>query len=297
MRTRLSRLRIRDLTVFVVVSTVTAIAVLIGTSEVCGCGLQRASSADDEQPAAEPLTLMLSTPAVCESEPAQGYSGSALRQDEEGNWTKRVDVFLGWFGVGEVDVGWSFAGGTAPYTLTIDGESRDGAGSYESQTGTASVSCAQSFDETFINNFGERGYRGEPRVDSGIKTIQATVTDAVGQTAIASVEVYVVLSQGSSGDRLEGGKTYRVFGELLTIPTGIDLMISGIESGFGGGEAYILEVVGQPARILLNWGTNREVVRVLPPSGASDDALDIGAKFDELVASAGREPVLTGGTP
>ena len=128
----------------------------------------------------------------------------------------------------ETPVTWSVSGGAAPYTLQIDGEGRDAAGAYAGATGTASVSCAlRSSGVFFPHPLDEehRRYRTEPEVDSGLKAIRAVVTDGSGATAEASVEVYVILELGGSGSILERGKTYRVFGLLLTAPESYDVEV------------------------------------------------------------------------
>ena len=177
----------------------------------------------------EPLALTLSAPTICETLPAQEYAGGRVYQDEEGNWhVERTSS--GWTGVNEVRVAWTASGGAAPYTLQIDGEPRDVAGAYAGANGTASVSCAlRSSGVFFPHPLDEehRRYRTGPEVDSGLKTIRATVTDGSGATAEASIAVYVILSVGSSGDILQSGETYRVLGTLLTVPEGVDHLILG----------------------------------------------------------------------
>ena len=167
----------------------------------------------------------MSAPTICETLPAQEYAGGRVYQDEEGNWhVERTSS--GWTGVNEVRVAWTASGGAAPYTLQIDGEPRDVAGAYAGANGTASVSCAlRSSGVFFPHPLDEehRRYRTEPEVDSGLKTIRAVVTDGSGATAEASVEVYVILELGGSGSILERGKTYRVFGLLLTVPESYDV--------------------------------------------------------------------------
>lgn len=292
----------RDLPLVAVVGIVTALAVVYGGDDLCACGPLAAPStgAGDQTPATEVLTLALSAPAICETGPAQGYSGSALRQDEDGNWTKRVEVFIGWFEVGEVQVSWEVSGGTAPYTLTIDGEARDARQSYEGERGTASVSCAHSFDETFIDSQ-ERGYREEPTIDSGSKLVRATVTDANGSTFTASVQVYVIMSVEHGGTIMQGGNTYRVFGRLMTIPEGIDMRIDGIVKGDGGQSGFGLTVEDQPrAGLVLSMSSFAELKRDVPASdapGADGRPINLGDKFDELVASAGRLPVVPKDSP
>ena len=192
---------------------------------------------------------------------------------------------------------------TAPYTLQIDGETRDAAGTYAGATGAASVSCAQRSSGAFFEHLEEehRRYRTEPEVDSGLKTIRARVTDGVGATAEASISVYVVLAVGSSGDILQSGQTYRVFGTLLTVPEGIDhLGIGGMAESEGGFATIGLGIAGGAAGdgwVSLRVGDLLEVGRSTraPGSeggsavrGAGETALD--ARIDELVESVGQLP-------
>ena len=266
---------------FAIATAIAAIAVVF-----CGGGLGESEPIVGQM---EPLTLTLSAPQICETTPARGYADSVLRQDAEGNWTKRVSVFAGWFGVAEVDVAWTVSGGAAPYRLRIDGEKRDPDHEYVGATGIASVSCAMTSGAAAFIDISDRGYKAQPEVDSGVKTIVATVTDATGATAEASVDVHVILELGSSGDILQGGKTYRVFRRWLTVPEGIDLEIGDYEAGDGGTTSYELHVVGRSAEIWLDPYLHQEVFRLVPPGEE-----EIHAKFDELVASVGRLPSIVG---
>ena len=274
---------------FAIATAIAALAVVF-----CGGGLGGSEPIVGQT---EPLTLTLSAPQICETTPASGASASRLRQNAEGEWTERYDVFLGWFRVAEVDVAWTVSGGAGPYQLTIDGEKRDPAHEYVGATGTASVSCAMtSGAETFID-ISERGYKEQPEVDSGVKTIVATVTDATGATAEASVDVYVILAVQGSGSFMAGGKTYRVHGHLLTVPEGIDVEIDGyIASDGGGGVIFELDVVNHDAEVFVEIFPSE-----LRPAGRdirvtdTDTALDLHAKIDELVQSIGR--LLTTPTP
>ena len=281
------------------VATVIAVAVVV----FCGGGLGGSEPVGGQT---EPLTLALSAPQLCETKPARGYADSVLRQDADGNWTKRVSVFAGWFGIAEVDVSWAVSGGTETYRITIDGETRDPAHDYVGASGTASVSCAMTSGAEAFIDIAERGYKEQPEVDSGVKTIAATVTDATGATAEASVDVYVILELGSAGDRLEAGKTYRLFGEIISVPTGIELEIGAlVASDFGedeGGESVSLHVVGGSASIHLNTHDLSEAGRHIrdgdvllydrhDPTGRWSG---LHAKLDELVASVGRAPSITG---
>ena len=250
----------------------------------------------------EPLTLALSAPQICETTPS--VKGVGGRIDAHG----RSEIYtIGWRLPGEVEVAWAVNGGSGPYTLTIDGETRDGLGAFEGAKGTGWVSCALAHSEAFFQDpdgyvatnvaDAPRYFHEEPEVDSGVKTIAATVTDATGATAEASVDVYVILELGSGGDRLEAGKTYRVFGGLVTVPQGIDLEILGGIDADGGETLYMLGIVGSSAHIMLTENTpHREVFRHVP-SGGSGGGLDLHAKFDELVASVGRLPVVKATTP
>ena len=270
---------------FAIATAIAAVAVVF-----CGGGL---GSSEPIVGQTEPLTLTLSAPQICETKPAQGYADSVLRQDAEGNWTKRVSVFAGWFGVAEVDVAWTVSGGAAPYRLRIDGERRDPAHEYVGATGIASVSCAMTSGAAAFIDISERGYKAQPEVDSGVKTIPATVTDATGATAEASVDVYVILELGSTGDILRGGKTYSVFDGLLTVPEEIDLEIGGVEDAIGGASSFGLHVVGSSAHIALDLDFPVEVNRYVPDTphvGLSGREIDLHAKFNQLVASLGRLP-------
>ena len=245
------------------------------------------------------LMLTLSAPPTCETLPA----AEALRgeYDENGELVARA---FGWVNPGDLSVGWSVSGGTAPYRLTIDGQTRDGwhGKPFAAPSGTAVVSCGRTLDEAVFVDEDDFGgvllIDGEPRVwrhhlkkpdvDSGPKTVRATVTDAAGATAEASVDVYVILELGSTGDLLEGGKTYRLDGNLITVPEGIDLEVGGLS-----GASLSLHVVGTRSRIALNqyyFGeVNRWVVDA-PHHSPSGEKIDLHAKFDELIASIGRLP-------
>ncbi|MCY3568475.1 MAG: hypothetical protein OXH38_07580, partial [Chloroflexi bacterium] len=137
-------------------------------------------------------------------------------------------------------------------------------------------------------------YLNEPEVDSGWKTIRATVTDSEGNTAEASVDVYVILELCCDWQVLEGGKTYRLFDGLLTIPEGIDFVIDGFLQGGDGESSVGLRVRDHPQNwLFLSEPGLREVGRRIPSTGvggASESEIDFEAKFDELVASIGQLP-------
>lgn len=248
MRSLMQRLRAVDpkrAALFLAVAALAAVAMYFGGREAgVGRPTEAGTTVAQEQPAepapqnsgeepngesdAEPLTLTLKAPTICEVKPADRYLlGIAGPIDENGENEESYE-FGDWFGVANVLVRWQASGGTPPYTLVIDGEPRDAHGEYVGEAGGALVSCALEIGETYFDDrWGEleRWHRTEPAVDSGLKAIHATVTDSSGATASASIEVHAVLETGGGLTVLEAGKTYRVEGRLMTVPEGIDITI------------------------------------------------------------------------
>jgi len=267
-----------------------------------------------------PLTLTLSAPEICETKRAQGFARQGCSLDDDGVLRPNGPF---WASVGEVPVRWQVSGGTGPYTLIIDNEARDGRGPYEGATGRASVSCAPVPGDVFYNDYDqERWYRADPEVDSGPKTIRASVTDANGSVAQASIEVYIVLQLEGSGEtrtgewrnhRLNAGKTYRFNGHLYTVPDDMTLVAGG-----GSESIWSLRVEGADALLHVKAGNGEEVNRRLgslvvwpgqdPYSGnhthyiGSDDPelsllldteeLLINELLDEVIASLGEPPAV-----
>ena len=234
---------------------------------------------DSEEPArsqatASDLSLTLSAPDICETD----YG------------------FQGW-GLGETPVTWKVTDGKGPYTLEIDGETRDGSGPYIGPTGTASVSCALQTGEVHYEHRSKQPYRdlrGAYVIDSGLKTIRAVVTDAEGKTGEATVAVYVILSTGRHEHLLRRGQTYRVFGKLLlTIPPDVDFRIG--ETSSDGTFSLTVNGSDYSAVIWLDEDTFIEIRRFLPESGelaigvAAEDT-DLDETFDKLVDSFGQHP-------
>ncbi len=224
MRARLSRLRVRDVALFVAVAAVVAVVGVLLAREA-GVGGREAIAEG------ETLTLTLSALEICETERARNLVSSLLRTNEEGVRVREW-VSQGWRVFAETPVTWRVSGGTAPYTLVIDSESRDADGDYLGAVGKAMVSCAAPSVGTYFEAVSRqegmtRLYREDPEVDSGVKTIRAVVTDANGRTAEASVDVYVILDLGSTGDILRRGQTYRVRGHLMTAPRDYDVRVGG----------------------------------------------------------------------
>ena len=218
MRATLSRIRLRDLALFVVVSGVVAVAAVFAARED-GVGGGAAVAE------VEPLTLTLTTQTqICETERARQRGSSQLRTNEHGVRV-RESVTIGWFSETELPVRWHVRGGMAPNTLVIDGESRDVRHHCAGPLGTAKVGCADTSGGTFFEERSVvlgvlRFYREDPEIDSGLKTIRAVVTDADGAIDEAAVEVYVILVDPVVMTR---GETYRVFGHLITAPATHDL--------------------------------------------------------------------------
>ena len=71
----------------------------------------------------------------------------------------RYHVYLGIMDVAEVPVRWQIQGGTPPYQLEIDGETRDAQHAYEGASCTASVSCALRLGEVTYNKSTPRSFR------------------------------------------------------------------------------------------------------------------------------------------
>ncbi len=206
------RLQPRKAAEFAVIATLAAAITLL---TVWGLGLWDPTEADDQPP----LTLSLSPPAMCETETARSLVEVEADGDDPTQPNKIVDRWWGW--VDEVEVGWIITGGEAPYTLTLDDETFTAAA-----IGAAEVSCALRTGPTERDEMtGERRYEEKPLVDSGVKTIAAEVVDAQGNRVSATATMDVVLDTYGSRDIdvLEGGKTYRVLGILMTIPAGINI--------------------------------------------------------------------------
>ncbi len=269
-----------------------------------------------------PFSIELSAPPICDVEQSEQWYGVVRSTDANGN-----DVYdnqLGnWFDPGEVEVVWTITGGTSPYTIAIDGETRDGDGTYEGATGTASASCALKRGEPSYweyDYFGftdpqpyARTYLTEPTVDSGYKLITASVTDADGLTAEAAIEVYAVFNGWPDDEILRAGKTYRIPGHridiLVTAPHGLDIELGGYTHNDCDGPCDCTETVTFVARqhdvtgILWMCAEDRRPLSreywrqiegftrsVRVEVNASDPQHTLDALFDDFVASVGIRP-------
>ena len=238
-------------------------------------------AACDSETDSTPLTLTLSAPQICE--------------------TAQPGGFREWWGVAEVPVTWTVAGGEAPYTLTIDGESEDAAAAYAGASGEASVSCALESGKTYIHVAGDtrsRRYRSQPVVDSALKTIHAQVTDSEGRTAGAAVGVYVVLSLVGTSQLLRSGQTYRLHDVLLTVPDGIYLAVDNLEDFVGSAQFVALIVLRDEYGSLADDSTwagfiffEKRAETLIELNRHVDP--ELADKLDELVASIGQPPAAT----
>ena len=253
-----------------------------------------------------PLTLTLTAASqICETEQAIEYGGARQWEDEEGNW--QIERYSdGWDNVSETPVTWAVSGGTPPYTLTIDGETRDEKQTYAGASGTASVSCALEFGETFIHdNEQRRNYRTQPEVDSGLKTIRAVATDSAGAMADASVDVYVILKLPGSDSILKRGKTYRVFGHLITAPADYDVRVGSVTEPNCSeappeepcGPEFRLTLIKANAYLSLFMDNGAEGIRRYPGGGVSGADAALESALDALVDSVGRLPPVESAAP
>ena len=284
-----------------------AVAALAATACFGGreAGVGGSTAASGEGGTPEPLTLSLTVASqICETTPAQEYAGGVSYQDSEGNWVIERHS-TGWDDVSETPVTWAVSGGTPPYTLMIDGETRDEEQTYAGASGTASVSCALRFGETFIYDEDGRRYRTEPEVDSGLKAIRATVTDSAGATADASVNVHVILKLPGSDSILERGKTYRVFGHLITAPADYDVRVGSVTEPDCSeappeepcGPEFWLYLVGTNAYLSLFMDNGAEGIRRYPGGDVSGADAELESALDALVDSVNRIPTVESTAP
>ncbi len=314
MKAKLSRIRLRDVALFGVVAGVVAVVVVIagreaGIGERAGAGVEaepaqpQPQAQEDRQEQAEPtepLTLTLNARRICETEPGSGGAGLTAIVDDDGEIQSYESEFLGWWGVAEIPVNWQITGGTAPFQLEIDGERRDASGTYQGESGTASVSCATTtLDRVwdYADDDG-RGFAADPEVDSGPKTVRAVVTDANGQTAEASVEIYVILDFEAGFHVMRRGQTYRVFGFLITAPPDYDLRLAGVgepdcsdvPEGERCGASFAVQLVGAESGVTLYLSDGAEDGRWnwSRASQTRETAAQIQAALDAVVESVGK---------
>ena len=263
MTARWRRLRPRDVALFVaIVAVVAVVVVMIGRGLGVGgqatatleqvsvdSSVAEATAATDVPDAAQEANPDASTPVGRTVRNAKESAGSQAAANDLNLTLSAPDIcetdhgFQGWR-IGETPVTWEVTGGKGPYTLAIDDETRDASGAYVRQTGTASVSCALHIGEVHYEDEQDEPYRylrGDYMIDSGVKTIRGVVTDAHDNTAIATLDVYVILST-EFAQRLLRGHTYRIYGHLITIPEDADFRISELTFNSDGTSTISLEL-------------------------------------------------------
>jgi len=306
---RFRELRPRGMAIFVVVATVVAVLAVTAAREL-GV-VQPPAAAERESPTtngggdsegvdaqSEPLMLAIGAPATCETKKGVGYGLDEAVYDDDGNFLRVERRLVGWYEVSEFEVVWDVRGGRGPYRVNIDGATGDANGLYQGRSGVGSVLCIAKTVETFIDPNGSgppvRALRADPDIDSGWKTIRASVTDAQGVTAQATADVYVILHVPNDRHLMRGGSTYRVFGELMTIPSGIDMRISTRETGESGYQYQLISVEQSRAGVWFDLDGFAEVSREIPEAEAAvsgvEPGTDLDQLFDELAESIGKLP-------
>ncbi|MXX30949.1 MAG: hypothetical protein F4Y69_11200 [Chloroflexi bacterium] len=224
------------------------------------------------------LSLTLDAPDVCE------FELSAIGPEDS-------------IAVGSVQVSWSISGGAAPYELVFNGQPLTGA------NGHVNVPCGPTAIDVRSNSR-----------TPGIVTLQASVSDANGDLAVALHDLHIVQvihERGTFPFGLKGPATYRVHGHLLTIPDGHGLELGRyISAGCGApgpdcGDRFELfapygKIVlyrwsgGEHSRVL-DGSSGRESVEIL----ADDQNAVIPRRqqwasdsFDEVMSSIGQPPRL-----
>ena len=268
-----------------------------------GAGADEDVSDDEESDDAEPLTLRLSAPLICEARyPKEGWGHG--------------EAWWYWESAGTTEVSWTAAGGDGSYTVTILGETYTGA------TGTAEVSCALEHGPVSTHPEWGRIHAADdmPLVDSGPKTISATVADGSGATTAASVDMYAVVNRSfgayTKRDRdgsvlrdqdgstlydstIKGGKTYRIDGILMTVPAGVDLDVGTLEEYSPGPDyrdhrcctIWHVVIAGSEAALYLYDTVYEEHSRHVPAYDPAN-TIDADRVFDEFLASFGQPPKL-----
>ena len=176
----------------------------------------------------DPPVLAINVPETCETPRERAGYGTVWGEDDEGNWvrTGTSGPFYHLGTINTVELEWSISGGTEPYEISVQGQTL-----LTGPTGSTLVYCAGSlpYDELDFTQPRDEYERteldGRPIVSPGPMAFEATVKDADGLSATATTRTYVIVDcdRICGYEVLPSGYTYRVFGQLMTIPQGLDI--------------------------------------------------------------------------
>ena len=177
----------------------------------------------------EPPVLTISLPPNCEGGQADPGYGGIWGYDDDGDWVRTGSSGPFYFlnDLGFMTLRWQIEGGTAPYELSVQGQTL-----LTGPTGSTIVYCADSLPVDELDFTAGRSELERQRTDSpalvnpGPLTLEATVVDANGLAARAAATTYVILDCHKRHCDFEvypSGFTYRIRGMLLTIPQGLRL--------------------------------------------------------------------------
>ena len=274
----------------------------------------------------EPPVLTISLPPNCEGGQAAPLNHIIFGYDDDGNWVQTGISSSPHYhlnDLGATTLGWSIEGGTAPYELSVQGQTL-----LTGPTGSTTVYCAASLPVDELDFTAERfelerqETNAPAQVSPGPLTIEATVKDADGLTARARATTYVILNcleKHCDFDVYPGGFTYRIEGFLFTIPQGLNINVrwrGGLypacadDAGPSCQVRTILRTVGDPHNAEFHIGEEtREYLgyrsNLSPefqwarsdyvPAGTTSGATDVtphpdADKFDQFGQSFGQRP-------
>ena len=175
--------------------------------------------------------LTIRVPDICETRDVSPGYGSVWGEDDEGNWvrTGTYGPFYQLADIDTVELAWNITGGTEPYEVSVQGQTL-----LSGPTGSTLVYCAESLPYGELDfsldrdDYDRTELDDPPEVNPGPITFEATVKDAGGQSNKAKAQSYIILDCDRYCDFevLPSGYTYRLFGELMTIPRGLDIYIA-----------------------------------------------------------------------
>lgn len=177
----------------------------------------------------EPPGLTISLPPNCEGGQADPGYGGIWGYDDDGDWVRTGSSGPFYFlnDLGFMTLRWQIEGGTAPYELSVQGQTL-----LTGPTGSTIVYCADSLPVDELDFTAGRSELERQRTDSpalvnpGPLRLEATVVDANGLAARAAATTYVILDCRKRHCDFEvypSGFTYRIWGMLFTVPQGLRL--------------------------------------------------------------------------